>query len=121
MISSASRMIGTGSRPVSAIRPANTEMQLGAPSATAAVISLTWRSVNSAVTLTCTPSALRSRITSASDSPRVVVTGTFTYTFAPHSASVRAWRRISSGSSANTSKEIGRSVISASSRWQNSL
>ena len=38
MISSASRMIGIGSRPVSAIRPAKTEMQLGAPSATAAVI-----------------------------------------------------------------------------------
>ena len=51
----------------------------------------------------------------------LLLSGTFTYTFAPQPASVRAWRRISSGSSANTSKEIGRSVISASSRWQNSL
>ena len=34
---------------------------------------------------------------------------------------IRAWRRISAASSANTSKEIGRSVISASSRRQNTV
>ena len=37
MISTASRMIGTGSTPASAIRPAKTEMYEGAPSFTAAV------------------------------------------------------------------------------------
>ena len=71
-------MIGTGSTPASAIRPAKTETQLGAPSATAAVISSTCAVVNSAVTLTWTPSSESSRTSGAIDSPLVVVTGILT-------------------------------------------
>ena len=102
-----------GSRPVSAIRPANTEMQLGAPSATAAVISLTCAGVNSAVTLTWTPSSRararrrRERLAARSSSPAPSRRRS-----RPSRRCVRAWRRISSASSANTSNEIGRSVIS---------
>ena len=49
-------MIGIGSRPVSAIRPAKTEMTDGGPPASSlATISSTWASVRSAVTLSLTP------------------------------------------------------------------
>ncbi len=71
-------MIGSGSTPASAIRPANTEMYEGAPSLTAAVISSTCAVVKSAVTLTFTPSSENSRTSGAIDSPAVVVTGILT-------------------------------------------
>ncbi len=116
MISTERAMTGTGSTPASAMRPAKTEMQEGAPSATAAVIVSTWAVVNRAVTFTFTPSSESSRTSAASDSPAVVVTGTFTYTFSPHEEIRRAWRAISGGSSANTSKEIGWTVTRSSRR-----
>ena len=78
MMSTARAMIGTGSMPASAIRPANTDMYEGAPSLTAAVISSTWAVVNRAVTLTLIPPSANSRTSGAIDSPRVVVTGIFT-------------------------------------------
>ena len=71
-------MIGSGSTPASAMRPANTEMHEGAPSLTASVISSTWAVVNSAVTFTCTPPSDSSRTSGAIDSPLVVETGIFT-------------------------------------------
>ena len=70
MMSTERAMIGTGSMPASAIRPAKTEMYDGAPSFTAAVISSTWAVVNRAVTLTLTPSSDSSRTSGAIDSPR---------------------------------------------------
>ena len=71
-------MIGIGSTPASAMRPAKTEMYDGAPSLTAAVISSTCAVVKSAVTFTLTPSSESSRTSGAIDSPDVVVTGIFT-------------------------------------------
>ena len=71
-------MIGTGSIPASAIRPAKTEMQDGAPSATAAVISSTCAAVKSAVTLTWTSASESSRTSGAIDTPPVVVIGILT-------------------------------------------
>ena len=71
-------MIGTGSRPVSAIRPANTEMMASGPPARAPAAVSTWRTVMSAVTLRCTPSSASVRTTSAVLVPRVSVTGIFT-------------------------------------------
>ena len=44
-------------------------------------------------------------------SARVFVTGIFTYTLSPQVAMNRAWRSISGKSSAKTSNEIGRSVM----------
>ena len=69
---------GTGSTPASAMRPAKTETNEGAPSLTAVAISSTWASVNSAVTFTLTPYSESSRTSGAIDSPDVVVIGIFT-------------------------------------------
>ena len=69
--------------------------------------------MNIAVTLTFTPSFDREPATiPAIDSPCVFDTGIFTYTFPPQVAMRWAWRRMSAPSSAKTSNEIGRSVIS---------
>ena len=77
-ISSDWLMIGNGSTPASAMRPANTETQLGAPSRRARAMTSTWLGVISAVTLTLIPASDSSRTSGASDSPVDVVTGTFT-------------------------------------------
>jgi hypothetical protein len=74
-------MIGIGSMPASAIRPANTDRYDGAPSLTAFAISLTCSVVNSAVTFTLIPLSASSRTRLAVDWPDVVVTGILTYTF----------------------------------------
>ena len=71
-------MIGTGSRPESAIRPANTETKDPGPSASQEAASSTWSRVINAVTFTLIPLAESRRTTSAVGSPRVVVIGTFT-------------------------------------------
>ena len=63
---------------MSATRPANTEMQAGAPPASAAATSRTWSSDRSAVTFTLTPSRVRLWITAVDGSPSVFVTGIFT-------------------------------------------
>jgi hypothetical protein len=107
MMSTDRAMIGRGSMPASAIRPAKTDRKAGAPSLTAAVTSSTCAVVKSAVTLTLTPLSESSLTNGTIDSPAVVVTGIFTYTFSPHPPITLAWRRISPASSANTSKEIG--------------
>ena len=110
-------MIGIGSRPVSAIRPAKTETKPAGPSASqlADLLDLR-RAVISAVTFTLTPSAgERSRDARPIGSPCVVVTGTLTNTFSPQDAISRACRSISPSSSAMTSNEIGRSGTSSSS------
>ena len=107
-------MCGTGSRPVSAMRPANTEMHERAPPRTASTTSWTCRSDMTAVTLSLTPSCDSRRTRLALDSPRVFVTGILTKTFSPHAAIARACRSISSNSSENTSNEIGRSGMAAS-------
>ena len=75
-------MSGTGSRPVSATRPAKTEtiagdvrrQALGDPLRPA-------RAVMIAVTLTTTPASASVRITGPVNAPLVVVTGIFTLTF----------------------------------------
>ena len=120
MMSTARPMIGTGSIPASAIRPANTEMYDGAPSLTASVSSSTCAVVNTAVTLTFTPPSDSSRTSAAIDSPLVVETGILTYTLSPHLEIISAWRRISSALSAKTSNEMGCLVIRSSSRFANS-
>src|SRR5450755_12778 len=78
IVSSAAFIIGTGSRPVSATRPANTEMTAWQPPASVTVTASTWLSVMSAVTFTWTPEPLSSRTTAAVLFPRVSVTGIFT-------------------------------------------
>jgi hypothetical protein len=52
---SASTMIGTGSLPVSAMRPANIEIYAGGPARRFVATRSTFASVRSAVTLTLTP------------------------------------------------------------------
>jgi hypothetical protein len=66
------------------------------------------------VTFSFTPPAASSRISSVDGSPRVLVTGTFTYTLSPQAAIWRACRRMPAVSSSNTSNEIGLSRIAAS-------
>ena len=72
-----------------------------------------------AVTLSRMPSALSRRMSAYAGSRRVLVTGTFTYTFGPQVAISRAWRSISSNSSENTSNEMGRSGIAATTSCAN--
>ena len=77
--STAAAMSGTGSRPVSAMRPAKTETQAGAPPASAAPTSRTWSSVSIAVTFTLTPArGERADQRRTDGSPRVLVTGILT-------------------------------------------
>ena len=58
---SASRISGIGSRPVSAMRPANTETTDGAPPSSARATSRTCSSVQIAVTFSFTPAPASSR------------------------------------------------------------
>ena len=77
--SSAAAMIGIGSRPESAMRPAKTETKRAWPSGEPARGVSTCASVISAVTFTLTPSAEQPlRRPAPSCSRRVVVIGTFT-------------------------------------------
>ena len=76
--SRAAAIIGTGSRPVSAMRPANTDTTVAAPPLTARHTSRTWASVIRAVTLSFTPDFDRRSMSGIEDSPRVFVIGIFT-------------------------------------------
>ena len=71
-------MSGTGSRPVSAMRPANTDTTDGAPPSSACATSRTWSSVQMAVTFSFTPAADSSLISARADSRLVLVTGILT-------------------------------------------
>src|SRR6185436_463385 len=75
---------GAGSRPVSAIRPANIEMKADAPPDKAPANSRTCSKVNTAVTLTFTPEFERTLTNSIDDCRFVFVTGIFTYTLSAH-------------------------------------
>src|SRR5262249_21418366 len=86
IISSARHISGTGSRPVSARRPAKTEMNLDEPAASHSAAQATWSSVSSAVTFRWMPSAARRRSRSRERSPRVFMIGILTYTESPHLA-----------------------------------
>src|SRR5712692_7656421 len=77
------RMIGTGSLPVSAIRPANTDTIAGTEGDKTSATLITCCSVISAVTLTLTPAATNARTNGMDDSPLVFVMGILTNTFAP--------------------------------------
>ena len=113
--SSTARFIsGTGSRPVSAIRPAKTETNAPTSSARLSTTRATCSSVRIAVTFSFTPAAESRRTRESLGSPRVFVTGTFTKTFSPHEAISIACRSISSKSSEKTSNEMGRSPTIAS-------
>src|SRR5438874_5227328 len=108
------RMIGIGSRPVSAIRPAKTDTMAGTEGDRISTTAATCCSVISAVTFTLTPAATRPRTSGMDDSPLVFVMGILTNTFWPQLEITNACRAISGKLSANTSNEIGRSGISAS-------
>ena len=69
---------GMGSTPVSAMRPAKSEMMDGASVSTASTISSTCVGVKIVVTLTLMPSAESLRTSSAVDSPLVVTHGILT-------------------------------------------
>ena len=71
-------MSGTGSRPVSAMRPAKTETTDGAPPDKALAVPLTCSSVQIAVTLSFTPLAASSATSGSADSRRVFVMGILT-------------------------------------------
>ncbi len=107
-------MIGIGSTPVSAMRPANTEMIAGVFASSRAVMRSTWSSVMTAVTLRATPAFDKRSITAPANSRFVLVTGILTLTFLPQEAISRACTSISPKSSAKTSNETGRSGIAAS-------
>src|SRR6185312_15436716 len=68
IISTAADISGTGSRPVSAINPANPDNQLGIKSAKAAETSRTCESVKSAVTLILTLARAKRFISAQQDS-----------------------------------------------------
>ena len=70
-------MIVTGSRPVSAMRPAKTETHEGAPPRSLATMSRTWTSVITAVTFTLMPSWERRWTESYAGWRLVFVTGIF--------------------------------------------
>ena len=71
-------MRGSGSTPVSAMRPAKSEMMDGVSASTASTISSTCVGVKMVVTLTLMPSAESLRTNSAVDSPLVVTHGILT-------------------------------------------
>src|SRR5438128_2548913 len=77
-ISTAADMSGTGSLPVSAMRPANTEMQQGVLAATHIETSRTCSSVITAVTFTLIPPHDSFLISSNEGCRRVLVIGIFT-------------------------------------------
>lgn len=106
-------MIGTGSLPVSAMRPAKTETTAGTSRCKTAATLLTCFNVKIAVTFNWTCSSASSLINGIDDSPRELVIGIFTYTFCCQSRIFSACRFISENSSENTSKEIGLSLMNA--------
>ena len=69
---------GMGSTPMSAMRPAKSEMMDGVSASTASTISSTCVGVKMVVTLTLMPSAESLRTSSAVDSPLVVTHGILT-------------------------------------------
>ena len=69
---------GMGSTPVSAMRPAKSEMMDGVSASTASTISSTCVGVKIVVTLTLMPSAESLRTSSEVDSPLVVTHGILT-------------------------------------------
>ena len=112
-------MTGTGSTPVSAIRPANKDTNDATVGESTFAISATCDSVRMAVTFNCTP-AFASRDTSgAAGSPRVFVMGILTNTLSPHDAISSACASISANSSENTSNEMGRSGTMRSTSREN--
>src|SRR2546425_12351931 len=77
------RIIGIGSLPVSAMRPANTDTMASTDGDSTSATVATCCSVMIAVTFTLTPAATRSRIKDMDDSPLVFVMGILTNTFWP--------------------------------------
>ena len=71
-------MTGTGSMPVSAIRPAKTDTIVRDEGLTAAATVSTWSSVSIAVTLSEKPSFDSREISGPADSPLVLVIGILT-------------------------------------------
>src|SRR5206468_4227296 len=96
-------MIGNGSMPASAMRPANTETKQSGPLASALATHSTCSTVKSAVTFTLVPASTSRLSRSSVRSPLVLVTGILTLTLEPHVAICSAWRSISPGSSLPTS------------------
>lgn len=81
--SNASDISGTGSRPVSAIRPAKTDTTAPGVVSSARTTVLTCGSDRMAVTFNRRPSAESSRTRASELSALVFVTGILTYTFEP--------------------------------------
>ena len=76
--SSAAFITGSGSVPVSAMRPAKTEMMDCGPPASARAMVCTWAIVRMAVAFTFTPRPASRATSGAESSPRVLVTGILT-------------------------------------------
>src|SRR5258708_9478551 len=100
-------MIGNGSTPVSAMRPAKTDMIAGTLGERACMVGATLGSGRIAVTFNLIPSDASFFIRSNADCFLVFMIGIFTYTFDAHELMMRAWRSISTNSSEKTSKETG--------------
>ncbi|HFB2048029.1 MAG TPA: hypothetical protein TECP_00375 [Hyphomicrobiaceae bacterium MAG_BT-2024] len=83
-------MIGSGSTPVSAIRPAKTETIACAPGTIASATISTCFGVKTAVIFRIMPSLDKALITSPANTPLVLVTGTLTFTFEPQLEILRA-------------------------------
>ena len=79
-------MIGTGSRPVSAIRPANTDTRLAVCGREAFDDCSTWSSVRMRRHIHLDPGRRETAMSGPANSPRVFVTGILTKTFGPHEA-----------------------------------
>src|SRR2546427_13291553 len=77
------RIIGIGSLPVSAIRPAKTDTMAGTDGDSTSATAATCCSVMMAVTFTLTPAATRLRTKEMDESPLVFVIGILTNTFWP--------------------------------------
>jgi hypothetical protein len=116
-----SAMIGTGSRPVSAIRPANTEMIAESPGRRHSVTCFTCSRESNAVTFSFTPALDKRSMSGPENSRFVFVTGIFTFTFFPHEAISSAWPSMVPKSSAKTSNDTGRSGIALSTSRANAL
>ena len=105
---------GSGSTPVSAMRPAKIEMILGVVALTASTTSSTCAGVKIVVMLILMPSAESLRTSSAVDSPSVVTHGILTYTLSAHEAISRASASMPARSSAKTSNDTLTSLMLAS-------
>src|SRR4029450_4263020 len=106
-ILSDSFIIGDGSIPLSAIRPAKTDKIDGTLGFSTATTVATGRGVGIVVMFNFTPSPANRSINGTEDSPLVFVIGILTYTLSCHSWILSACRRISTKSSEKTSNEIG--------------